>query len=198
MDKLILYAAVVVLFGISFVKDRAKTKKALLKGLKSLENIMPQFITVLILIAIMLTVLDTGTISRFLGAGTGWIGVAIAAALGAITLIPGFVAFPLAGELLRNGRGVMQIAAFVSSLMMVGIITLPMEMSYFGKRTAILRNAFALVFSVVAAVFVTWAVSLSTAACLEALPGGACSPRRFYRFYHCGSRPCAESGRFPS
>ena len=160
MDKLILYAAVVVLFGISFVKDRAKTKKALLKGLKSLENIMPQFITVLILIAIMLTVLDTGTISRFLGAGTGWIGVAIAAALGAITLIPGFVAFPPAGELLRNGAGVMQIAAFVSSLMMVGIITLPMEMSYFGKRTAILRNAFALVFSVVAAVFVTWAVSL--------------------------------------
>lgn len=160
MDTLIFYIAVVVLFGISLAKDRSKTKKALLKGLKALENIMPQFITVLILIAIMLTVLNAETISRFLGAGTGALGVAIASALGAITLIPGFVAFPLAGELLRNGAGVMQIATFVSSLMMVGIITLPMEITYFGKRTAILRNVFALIFSVVAAAFVTWAVSL--------------------------------------
>jgi uncharacterized membrane protein YraQ (UPF0718 family) len=160
MDTLFLYVAVIVLFGISLAKDRVKTKKALLKGLKSLENIMPQFITVLILIAIMLTVLTAETISRFLGAGTGWVGVAIAAAIGSITLIPGFVAFPLAGELLQNGAGVMQIATFVSSLMMVGIITLPMEITYFGKRTAILRNAFALIFSVVAASLVTWAVSL--------------------------------------
>lgn len=160
MDTLILYVVVILLFGVSVVKDRLKTKKALLKGLKSLEGIMPQFITVLILIAIMLTVLDAKTISRFLGAGTGWVGVAIAALLGAITLIPGFVAFPLAGELLQNGAGIMQIATFVSSLMMVGIITLPMEITYFGKRTAVLRNAFALIFSVVAALFVTWAVSL--------------------------------------
>ena len=160
MDTLIFYVAVVVLFGFSLAKDREKTKKALLKGLKAFENIMPQFITVLILIAIMLTALDAKTISRFIGAGTGWVGVAIAAALGAITLIPGFVAFPLAGELLKNGAGVMQIATFVSSLMMVGIVTLPMEITCFGKRTAVLRNAFALIFSVVAAVFVTLAVSL--------------------------------------
>jgi hypothetical protein len=160
MDTLIFYVAVVALFGVSFAKDRVKTKKALMKALKAFENIMPQFITVLILIAIILTSLDAEIISRFMGAGTGALGVAIASVLGAITLIPGFVAFPLAGELLRSGAGVMQIATFVSSLMMVGIVTLPMEISYFGKRTAILRNAFALIFSVVAASFVTWAVSL--------------------------------------
>jgi uncharacterized membrane protein YraQ (UPF0718 family) len=160
VDTLVLYVAVLVLFCISLVKDRSKTKKALVKGLKALENIMPPFITVIVLISIMLTVLNSQTISRFLGADTGAIGVVIAAALGAITLVPGFVAFPLAGELLRNGAGVMQIATFVSALMMVGIITLPMELSYFGKRTAILRNVFALSFSVGAAAFVTWVVSL--------------------------------------
>lgn len=160
MDTLILYIAVIILFGISLVKDRTKTMKALFKGLKALEGIMPQFIVVLFLIAMMLAAFNAETISRFLGADTGALGVAIAAALGAITLIPGFVAFPLAGELLRNGAGVMQIATFVSSLMMVGIITLPMEITYFGKWTAIARNVFALVFSIVAAAFVTWAVSL--------------------------------------
>lgn len=160
MDALVFYIAAILLFGLSFVKDRKKTRQALMKGLKSLEGILPQFITVLILIAVMLAVFNAETIGRFLGSGTGAIGVAVAAALGAITLIPGFVAFPLAGELLKNGAGVLQIATFVSSLMMVGVVTLPMEITYFGKRTALLRNAFALVFSIIAAFFVAWAVSL--------------------------------------
>ena len=160
MDAIIFYIVAILLFGISFLKDRAKTRQAVLKGLKALEGIMPQFITVLILIAVMLAVFNAQTISRFIGEGTGAAGVIIAALLGSITLIPGFVAFPLAGELLRNGAGVLQIATFVSSLMMVGLVTLPMEISYFGKRTAILRNAFALAFSFIAALFVAWMVGL--------------------------------------
>lgn len=160
MDTLIFYIVAILLFGISFAKDRNKTRQALLKGLKALEGIMPQFITVLILIAVMLAVFNAQAISRFLGAGTGTVGVIAAAAIGSITLIPGFVAFPLAGELLKNGAGTLQIATFVSTLMMVGIVTLPMEISYFGKRTAIMRNVFALAFSFVAAIFVAWAVGL--------------------------------------
>ncbi len=160
MDALVFYIAAILLFGLSFVKDRKKTRQALMKGLKSLEGILPQFITVLILIAVMLALFNAETIGRFLGARTGTLGVAVAAVLGSITLIPGFVAFPLAGELLKNGAGTLQIATFVSTLMMVGVVTLPMEIAYFGKRAAILRNAFALAFSILAGIFVAWAVSL--------------------------------------
>lgn len=71
--------------------------------------------------------------------------------IGAITLIPGFVVFPTAAMLLENGAGYIQIAAFISTLMMVGIITLPVEMKYFGKRFAIVRNSIAFVFSFVVA-----------------------------------------------
>jgi len=48
----------------------------------------------------------------------------------------------------------------VSSLMMVGVVTLPMEMKYFGKQAALLRNGLAWVFSIAAAFFVGWAVSV--------------------------------------
>ncbi|MPM03442.1 hypothetical protein SDC9_49709 [bioreactor metagenome] len=48
----------------------------------------------------------------------------------------------------------MQIAAFVSTLMMVGVITLPMELTIFGKRAAIVRNVSALGFSLIAAVVI--------------------------------------------
>jgi uncharacterized membrane protein YraQ (UPF0718 family) len=160
MDTLILYIAAIALFALSAVKDRAKTKKAFMKGLKALEGILPQLLVVLMFIAFILAVFNAETISRFLGAGSGWVGVVIAALVGSITLIPGFVAFPAAGELLRNGAGVLQIAAFVSTLMMVGVVTLPMEIQYFGKRAAIARNGIAFLFSFVAAVFVSWAVSL--------------------------------------
>jgi uncharacterized membrane protein YraQ (UPF0718 family) len=128
MDTIILYVIAAILIVVSAVKDRAKTKKALFKGLKSIEGILPQLIVMLIGIAVILALFDAETISRYLGSGSGFPGVLIAGLVGAITLIPGFVAFPAAGELLRNGAGVLQVATFVSSLMMVGVVTLPIAL----------------------------------------------------------------------
>ena len=160
METLIIYGAAGIALGVSALKSREKTKLALKKGLKAFEGILPQFLAVLFLVAVVLSILDTATISRFLGTGSGIGGIAAAALIGSITLIPGFVAFPAAAALLDNGAGTTQIAAFVSSLMMVGVVTLPMESKYFGKRTAILRNALSFAFSIGAAFFVGWAVSL--------------------------------------
>jgi len=53
---------------------------------------------------------------------------------------------------LENGAGTMQIGAFVSTLMMVGIVTMPMEFLYFGKKATILRNGMGFVFSILVAV----------------------------------------------
>jgi len=160
MDTIILYIIAVVLIVVSAFRDKVKTKKAVMKGLKSIEGILPQLIVVLIGIAVILALFDAETISQYLGSGSGLPGVLIAGLVGSITLIPGFVAFPAAGELLRNGAGVLQVATFVSSLMMVGVVTLPMEIKYFGRRAAITRNIVAFAFSFVAALFVAWVVSL--------------------------------------
>lgn len=160
LDTILLYAIAAALFALSAVKDRDKTKKALAKGLKAFEGILPQFLVVLICVAVGLALFEPETISRWLGSESGWLGVAMAAAIGSITLIPGFVAFPAAGELLRNGAGTLQIATFVSTLMMVGVVTLPVEAKVFGKKAAISRNALAFAFSLVAAVFVAWVVAL--------------------------------------
>lgn len=120
---------------------------SLKKAWKSLENILPQFLVVLLLVGVMLAVLNTEVISKIIGAGSGWLGVLLAALIGAITLIPGFVAFPAAAALLHSGAGYMQVAAFISTLMMVGVVTMPVEMKYFGKKMTILRNVFAFIFS---------------------------------------------------
>ena len=59
---------------------------------------------------------------------------------GSITMMPGFIAFPLGGILVQNGVLYMIISAFTTTLMMVGIITLPVEKKYFGTKVAVIRN----------------------------------------------------------
>lgn len=147
----ILYTVVIVCLIISFYKDKGKTKKALRKAWKSFENILPQFLTIILIIGMMLSVIDNETISHFLGSSSGFLGILIALGVGSITLIPGFVAFPLAAALLNNGAGVAQIAAFVSSLMMVGVVTMPMEIKMFGTKITLIRNISAMLFSLVVA-----------------------------------------------
>jgi uncharacterized membrane protein YraQ (UPF0718 family) len=160
VDTLILYVLAIVALSVSMVKSRHKTLMAAKKAFKAFEGIMPQFIVVLLLVSASLAVLDNKTISRFIGDGSGSMGVLCASLVGAVTLIPGFVAFPAAAALMKEGAGVTQIAAFVSSLMMVGVVTLPMEMKYFGRQAALMRNGLAFIFALVAAVFVGWVVGL--------------------------------------
>ncbi|MBS6396306.1 MAG: permease [Clostridiales bacterium] len=145
----VLYGAAVIGLAVSFCRDRKKTKMALKKAWKSFERILPSILAVLLLIGMLLSVLDKDTISGLLGAESGVMGMTIAAAVGCITLIPGFVAFPLAASLLEAGAGYGQIAMFISTLMMVGIATLPLEIKYFGKRMAWKRNICFLVLAVI-------------------------------------------------
>lgn len=147
----VFYGLAITSLILSFCKSKQKTKMALKKAFKSFENILPQLSAILLLIGLLLSILTPEQISLLLGNKSGWFGVIIASVIGAITLIPGFVAFPLAAALLQSGAGYMQIAAFVSTLMMVGVVTIPVEIKYFGKKATIIRNSLAFVFSLIVA-----------------------------------------------
>ncbi|MDY0290564.1 MAG: permease, partial [Sphaerochaeta sp.] len=59
--------------------------------------------------------------------------------------------FPLAGSLLRSGATVMTISAFITTLVMVGVVTAPMEMKILGKNFTLLRNGLGVVAALVIA-----------------------------------------------
>ncbi|MCF7942505.1 MAG: permease [Spirochaetia bacterium] len=124
----------------SWVMSREKTIKASKMALKVLVKTMPSLLAVLGLVGLTLGILSPQTISSLIGTEAGPLGTIIAAVLGAITLIPSLVAFPLAGSLLRAGASVMTISAFVTTLVMVGVVTAPMEIAYLGRRFTLLRN----------------------------------------------------------
>ncbi|WP_122639914.1 permease [Romboutsia sp. Marseille-P6047] len=154
MTSYILYSIAIVLFILSFIKDKSKTKKAIIKALKSFENIMPQFLSIIIIVGIILSLLDTETISKFIGSQSGFLGVLFSAIVGSTVLMPTFVAFSTADALLKSGAGYAQVAALVSTLTLVGVMTFTLEAKYIGKKAAFVRNFIAFLFSFLVAFFI--------------------------------------------
>lgn len=151
MQSKLFYILAIVLLGISLYKDKTKTKLALKKAWFSFKNILPQMLGIITSVGIIIAFLNPERISSIIGSSSGWFGVILAAIVGSLTLIPGFVAFPTAAILLENGAGYMQLGAFISTLMMVGLMTAPMEIQFFGKKSTILRNSLAFLFSLIVA-----------------------------------------------
>ncbi|MGL5348516.1 MAG: permease [Peptostreptococcaceae bacterium] len=154
MTSYILYGMCILLIIISFFKDKSKTKEAIINGFKSFENIMPQFLIIIVVVGVLLSVLDSQTISQFIGSESGFLGISFASIIGSITMMPTFVAFSTGDSLLKSGAGYSQVAALISTLTMVGVLTFNMEASYIGKKAAFYRNFFAFLFSFIVALFV--------------------------------------------
>lgn len=150
MDSLftyILYGITVFLLVVSFIKNRRKTLTALKRAWKMFLSMLPQFLAILFLVGTLLAAIKPETIQKIIGAESGILGMLLSAVTGAIALIPVLIAFPVASQLLQNGAGIMQIAVFICTLTTVGIITIPLESKYLGKKIAILHNLLFFVFA---------------------------------------------------
>ena len=135
-----IYSLLAVGLIVSFIKSKEKTMKAFKIAGMAFSKTAPSMLIVLGIVGLTLGILTPETISRLVGAEAGIMATLIASVLGAITLIPSLVAFPLAGSLLRAGATAMTISAFVTSLVMVGVVTAPMEMKELGKKFTLLHN----------------------------------------------------------
>jgi len=136
----ILIILTVVCLILSFLLDKNKTKLGLKKGIKMFLNLLPAMLNILILVSICLYLIPESYIIKTLGKDSGFLGFMIAGIIGSIALIPGFISYPLAAILIKGGVSYKIIAVFITTLMMVGIMTLPIEIKFFGLRVSIIRN----------------------------------------------------------
>ncbi len=107
-------------------------------------KLLPVLLLMLALVSIVRFLIPNDTLVKYMGEGSGVKGWITAAALGSVALIPGFIAYPLCGILIKSGVAYSVIAVFITTLMMTGFITLPVEAKFFGWRTSIIRNLFSL------------------------------------------------------
>src|SRR4030042_3471320 len=107
------------------------------RGWRMCRNVLFPFLNILILVAVLLYFIPPSVISKYLGANSGVLGFTLAAIVGSITLIPGFISYPIAAGLIQQGASYAVVATFMTTLMMVGVVTLPLEIKYFGTKVAI-------------------------------------------------------------
>lgn len=119
------------------------------KGVLMFIRILPVILSVIIIVSIAMYLVPEEKLAVWFGEESGAGGFAVAALIGSVSLIQGFIAYPLAGVLQESGVGYPVIAVFITTLMMVGIMTLPVEASYFGWKLSFTRNALAMVFAVI-------------------------------------------------
>ncbi|MET3319014.1 hypothetical protein ACFY5J_14145 [Peribacillus butanolivorans] len=153
----ILYTIAIILTSISFIKNRNKTKDALLKSWNMFRNIIPDMLSIMLFVGLSLSILTPSLISSIIGEKSGLTGIVYSTLIGSIALVPSFVVFPLGDTLVQNGAGLPQVAVLMSTLMSVGLTTLPMEQKIFGRSFAYSRNASAVLMSLIFS-FIIWVV----------------------------------------
>lgn len=152
MEVLLVVTALAVVA--SLIADRRKTLAGVRRGLRMFVNLLPTLAGVLAAVSLLMAAVSPETLERWLSGG-GPVPFVAALLIGSIALIPGFVAFPLAGVLKDSGATTAVLAAFITTLLMVGIVTLPIEIRFFGRRIAIWRNLLAFAGAVVVALVMT-------------------------------------------
>ena len=135
----------------SFAKNKGKTKQALKMAFGMGKGMLGSILSIIFLIGLILTILPPESIAEFVGKQSLLLATVISAAFGTITLIPAFIAFPLVGTLVHAGVGVVPAVAFLTTLTMVGIVTLPLERREFGLKFAAVRNGLSFIFAIIIA-----------------------------------------------
>ncbi len=149
----------IVTFGLlllSFIKDRDKTKRALKHAYENFIDILPDLFFIIIMVSVSLSIISPETIAHYLSLDNKIEAGGLAFIFGSITLMPGFIAFPICGFLLKLGVPYLIIAIFSTSLMLIGIVTLPVEIRFFGKKFAIIRNIFSIFIALIVALIIAY------------------------------------------
>ena len=149
INLIVFYGITIIAVLISFIVNKGKTIKALKIAWKRLRKISLMMMTVIILVAVSLYFISDELILSILGNENMSFSLGAGALIGSIAMIPGFVVFPLCGLLAEKGVPYVVLASFTTTLMMVGIVSFPLERELFGLKFAVIRNTMSMVIAVI-------------------------------------------------
>jgi len=149
LQEILFNLAVFITFLIYYSKNRDKARQALVLLYKSIRKIYPLILIMMFLFVFLQKLSIEGMITGYIEASSGYLGYLSAAVAGSIFHIPHFIAFPIGGQLLQTGVNPGFIAVFISSLVMVHIFSIPIEIKFLGVKFAVIRNGLSFMFSII-------------------------------------------------
>ena len=147
----VFWAITLLWFAGSMIKDRKKTLDSVKMSTGMMKGMGSEIVAILFIIGLILTFIPPETIKQFMGGSNVLLSTVVFAFVGSITLIPAFVAFPLAGSLMDSGASIVPVVAFITTLTMVGVVTFPLEKKEFGVKFTITRNLLSFAFAIIIA-----------------------------------------------
>ncbi len=143
MISIIIFTVIITM--VSFFFDKGKTSKGVIKGVRMFVKILPTLLSVIILVSVVLYFISGEILMKYLGDKAGPGAYIFAALAGTVSIIPGFISYPLAGILVKSGVSYSVISVFITTLKMVGVLTIPLEAKFFGYKISIMRNSLAFI-----------------------------------------------------
>jgi len=116
-----------------------KFKIVLNKTWNAFRFVIPIIISVLLIVAFVQAIVPVESYKKIFS-GNIFLDPLIAAVFGSVSLGNPIVSYVISDGLLNNGVGIVAVTAFIVSWVTVGIIQLPAESFFLGKRFAIIRN----------------------------------------------------------
>lgn len=126
-----------------------KPKEAIRKAAKAMGAAFPMIIGIIILISLFNTLIPTSSY-KILFRGTIFDPV-VGAILGSVVAGNPVTSYLISGDLLKQGISLLAVTAFMVAWVTVGVIQLPAEIQFLGKKFAIIRNVSAFLLSLVVA-----------------------------------------------
>ncbi len=144
------------------MKEEYKSfKRELLKSAKTVVNALPLIFGVVLLMGLMRIFISTAWVMNVFK-GNIIMDTFIGSFLGSISAGHSMTSYILGGELLKKGVSLVAIVAFIIAWDTIGIVQIPIEVTYLGKRFTLTRNILCFIFSMGIAIAVSltiWIIS---------------------------------------
>jgi len=133
--------------------------KKIIKSAMSLWVAFPSILGVILLISLMLAVIPK-TFYILIFSKNIWLDIIIGGIAGSISAGNPITSYIIGGELLSQGVNLLVVTIFIVTWVTVGLIQLPAEIMFFGKKFAIYRNLLSFLFAIVVSLITVWLNSL--------------------------------------
>ncbi len=146
----IAYAIIVIIsYVYAFKRDKSRAKKGLKKGWKQLLKQVSFIFSIFLLVGLFDVFIPKSTVVAIIGQSRGFLSIINAAVLGSIVGGPVSSVYPLGAILLKKGASLAVAAVFMNAWVMVGVISMPYEISIFGKKFVLVRNILAFIGAII-------------------------------------------------
>jgi len=111
----------------------------LLRGAQTFITVIPLLVAAFLIAGLTRALVTRDLVSRWLGTGSGWRGIALACVGGALTPGGPYVYYPIAAALLHAGAGLGVLVAFVTAKNLWSVSRLPLEVALLGPYLTAVR-----------------------------------------------------------